>query len=133
MRIKSVEEEEADNETWDQCKEKVSSILKSKLKLNNVKIERAHRKPRRKRTHNKGKLGTIVFKLHSYEYKESIMWNAYQSKDTGYYINEDFSKATLNIRAELWDEVKRFRGKGYFAVTKIDRIVTKKRDEVARE
>ena len=32
LRIESVEEE-ADNETWDQCKEKVSSILKSKLKI----------------------------------------------------------------------------------------------------
>ena len=28
-----VVEQEADNETWDQCKEKVSSILKSKLKI----------------------------------------------------------------------------------------------------
>ena len=34
------EEEETDNETWDQCEEKVSSILKSKnLKIYNVKIE----------------------------------------------------------------------------------------------
>ena len=32
LRIESVEEE-ADNENWDQCKEKVSSILKSKLKI----------------------------------------------------------------------------------------------------
>ena len=32
LRTESVEEE-ADNETWDQCKEKVSSILKSKLKI----------------------------------------------------------------------------------------------------
>ena len=61
------------------------------------------------------------------------MRNVYQLKDTGYYINEDFSKATLNIRAELWDEVKRLRGEGYYAVIKYDRIVTNKRDEVARE
>ena len=133
MRIESVEEEEADNKTWDQCKEKVSSIFKSKLKINNVKIEQAHRIPRRKRSHNKYKPGTIVFKLHSYEDKESIMQNAYQLKDTGYYINEDFSKATWNIRAELWDETKRLRGGDYFAVIKYDRIVTNKRDEVARE
>ena len=133
MRIESVEEEEAENQTWDQCKEKVSSILKSKLKINNVKIERANRIPRRKRSHNKNKPRTIVFKLHSYEDKESIMRNVYQLKDTGYYINEDFSKATLNIRAELWDEVKRLRGEGYYAVIKYDRIVTNKRDEVVRE
>ena len=133
MRIEGVEEEKADNETWDQCKEKVSSISKSKLKINNVKIERAHRISRRKRSHNKSKPCTIVFKLHSYEDKESIMRNVYQLKDTVYYINEDFSKATLNIRAELWDEVKRLRGEGYYAVIKYDRIVTNKRDVVARE
>ena len=57
---------------------------------------------RRKRNHNKDKPRTIVFKLHSYEDKERIMRNVYQLKNTGYYINKDFSKATLNVRAELW-------------------------------
>ena len=46
------------------------------------------------------------------------MRNVYQLKDTGYYINEDFSKATLNIRGELWDEVKQPRGEVYFAFIK---------------
>ena len=40
------------------------------------------------------------------------------------YINEDFSKATLNIRVELWDDVKQLRGEGYHAVIKFDGIVT---------
>ena len=61
------------------------------------------------------------------------MQSVYQLKDTGYYTNEDFSKATLNIRAELWDEVKQLREEGYYAVIKYDRILTNKRDEVARE
>ena len=73
MTIESVEEEEeADNENWHQCKEKVSSILKSKLIISNVKIERVHRIPRRKRSHKKDKPGTIVFKLYFYEDKENI-------------------------------------------------------------
>ena len=67
--------------------------------------------------------------MHLCEYKERIIRNAYQLKDTGYYINEDFSKAILNIRAELWDEVKRLRVEGYYAVIKYDRILTNKRDE----
>ena len=54
-------------------------------------------------------------------------------KDTGYQINQDFSKATLNIRAELWDKMKQLRGKDYYAVIKYDRIVTNMSDEVARE
>ena len=92
----------------------------------NVKIERAHRIPRRKRSHNKDSSCTIVSKLHSYEDKESIMWNVYQLKDTGYYINGNFNKATLNIRVELWDKVKQLRGADYYVVIKYDRIVTKK-------
>ena len=96
-------------------------------------MERTHRIRSKKRSHNKDKPLTIVFKLHLYEDKENIMSNVYLLEDTGYYINEDFSKATLNIRAEMWDEVKRLRGDGYFAVIKYDRIVTKKRDKVARE
>ena len=35
-----------------------------------------------------------------------------QLKDTGYYKNKDFNIATLNVRAELRDEVKRLRGEG---------------------
>ena len=102
LRIEGVEkEEEANSETWIQCKEKLSIILKARLKINNVKIQQAHRIPRTKRSHDKNKPRTIVFKLHSYEDKESIMRNLYQLKDAGYYINEDFSKATLNIRTEL--------------------------------
>ena len=61
-----------------------------------------------------------------------MMLNVYQLKDTGYHINEDFSKATLNIRAELWDKVKQLRSEGYYAVMKY-RIDTNKRNEMARE
>ena len=108
--------------TVDQCQQKVNSALKSKI--NNVKIEQAHRIPKRKRSDNKDKSRTIVFKLHSDEGKENVMRNLYQLKDTGYYINKDFSKATLNITARLWDEVKQVRGEGYYFVIKYDRIVT---------
>ena len=106
MRIEGVEEKEAENKTWDQCKEKVSSILKSKLKISNAKIERARGVPGRKRSHNKDNPSTIFFKFYSHEDKESIMQNVNKSKDTGYYINKDFSKATFNVRTESWDELK---------------------------
>ena len=64
-RIKGVEEEEEEtgNETWNQWKEKVSNILKSKLKINKVKIEQAHRIPGRKRSHNKDKPRTNSFQI----------------------------------------------------------------------
>ena len=61
------------------------------------------------------------------------MWNVYQLKNTGYHINKEFSKATLNVRTELWGEVKWLRAEGYFVVIKYDRIVTIKRDGGAHE
>ena len=39
------------------------------------------------------------------------MQNVHQLKDTGYYINENFGKATLNIRAEFWDETSHLEEK----------------------
>ena len=60
MRIEGVDEKEAESKTWDQCKEKVSSILKSKLKVNNAKIKRARGVPKRKRSHNKDNPRTIL-------------------------------------------------------------------------
>ena len=58
LRIEGFEEEEeADNETWDQCEEKVSSILKSKnLKICNVKIEQDHIISRKKAAITKANL-----------------------------------------------------------------------------
>ena len=61
------------------------------------------------------------------------MQNVCQLKNTGYYINEDSSKTTMNIRAGLWGKVKRLRGEGYCAVIKFDIYATNKRDAVARE
>ena len=71
--------------------------------------------------------------MHLPEDKESIMRNVYQLKHTRHFISEGFSKATLNIRAELWDNVKRLREEGYFVVMKYERKLTKKWDEVRQE
>ena len=67
------------------------------------------------------------------EDKESIMRNVYQVKYTRHFISEGFGKATLNIRAELWDDVKQLREEGYFVVIKYERKLTKKWDEVRQE
>ena len=44
------------------------------------------------------------------------MKKANQLKGTGYYINEDFSKETLEIRKENWKKVKQLRENGKYAV-----------------
>lgn len=49
MKIEGVKEGKAGNETRNQCREKVSGILKFKLEIKNVKNERAQRIPKRKK------------------------------------------------------------------------------------
>lgn len=49
LKIEGVKEGKAGNETRNQYREKVSGILKSKLEIKNVKIERAQRIPKRKK------------------------------------------------------------------------------------
>ena len=52
------------------------------------------------------------------------MENVNKLKGSGIYVNEDFSKETLEIRRELWRDVKRLRDEGKYAVIQYDKIVT---------
>ena len=72
--------------------------------------------------HKDGKQRTIIIKLLNYKDKVEIMKNAKNLKDTGIYINEDYSNETMAIRKELWSKVKQLRLEGKFAVIKYDRI-----------
>ena len=72
--------------------------------------------------HKDGKQRTIIIKLLNYKDKVEIMKHAKNLKDTGIYINEDYSNETMAIRKELWSKVKQLRLEGKFAVIKYDRI-----------
>ena len=53
------------------------------------------------------------------------MENVNKLKGSGIYVNKDFSKETLEIRRELWKDVKRLRDEeGKYAVLQYDKIVT---------
>ena len=71
---------------------------------------------------------TIVAKFSSYKTKELILKKANQLKGTGYYINEDFSKETLETRKENWKKVKKLRESGKYAVLVYNKVVWKERN-----
>ena len=52
------------------------------------------------------------------------MKRALKLKDTGFCIRENYSKETISIRKRLWEEMKKLRKKGKYAVLKYDKIVT---------
>ena len=85
---------EYENESWNDTEEILKDFLFEHLSLRNIKSKRAHRTGERKEDTSR----TIVAKFSSYKTKELILKNARQLKDTGYYINEDFSRETVEIR-----------------------------------
>ena len=112
---------ELENETWEQTEEILHNLLKEKLELENISVERAHR------VGNKGKddKRTIVLKLASFKDKLKIISEARKLKGTNISINEDYSKETLEIRKEKWKEVKELRKNGTYAILVYDKVVIK--------
>ena len=60
----------------------------------------------------KKEISGIVVKFSSDKTKEMIAKNARKLKDTGYYINEEFSKETVETTKENWKKVKVLRKNG---------------------
>ena len=54
---------------------------------------------------NISKPRTVVFNVLRSEDKHKVLRNAKKLKDTGIFIYEDFSKATMELRKSLWEEV----------------------------
>ena len=77
-------------------------MLKERLDIENVEIERAHRAGRKSRN----KPRTIVCKLLRFNDKQNILRKAKLLKGTKIFINEDYCLDTVEYRKELWEEVK---------------------------
>ena len=117
---------ESHNESWETSKLKINDIIKNNLEImEDIHIERAHRCSPTKRQKENGLSRTIIIKLLSYQDKINILKNAKKLKDTGTYINEDFSRETTEKRKKLWDDVVRFRDEGKYAILNYDRIVVR--------
>ncbi|XP_065654505.1 uncharacterized protein LOC136081140 [Hydra vulgaris] len=114
---------EKPNENWTECENVVKKMFKNQLKIkNDIVIERAHRigppkedkKPR-----------TIALKLLNFQDKTKILNATKNLRGTGIYVNEDFAKETIENRKKLWDQVKKLRLEGNYAVIKYDKIFSR--------
>ena len=121
IRVEGVKE--GDKEDWETSKRKLKKLLNDNLGLDaeNITIERAHRTGKK----INGKERVIVAKLLNYEDKEEILKNSYKLKDTGIYINEDYSEETLRKRAELIPQMKKYREEGKYAIIQYDKLIVK--------
>lgn len=121
LRFDGIKEEVG--EEWSDCEKKLKKIIRENLQLNeNIIIERAHRVGKRKED---GKCRSIVAKFLNYKDKEEIMKNGKKLKNTGIYINEDFSDETMKKRAELLPLLKQYRKEGKYAFIRVDEIVVR--------
>ena len=123
LRIDGIKESE--NENWEDTDRKVTDFFKTKLGLDNIIIERAHRGANWKRQKEMNQPRTIILKLLNFKDKERILKNAKYLKNTGIFINEDFSKETIEKRKKLWEDVIKLRKEGKYAILKYDRIYSR--------
>ena len=128
LRIDGLRENE--RETWEETEMKVKNLFRNELGITEeVEIDRAHRVGRKE----DGKVRTIVLRCHKYKMKEQIKKAARKLKNTGIYINDDFSLETLLVRKDLFKTAKELRRQGKGAKVVKDKLVTwdRRRDDGA--
>ena len=120
---------ETKGETWNDCEEKVQDMFAQKLGLDGIEIEHAHRVKRDSRDSNTNRPRTIVVKLLRFKDKTKIFQNSNKLKGQNIFINNDFSKATLELRKDLMVEVKRLRELRKIAYLNYTTIVSREKVE----
>ena len=122
------------NETWEMTQQKVADLLKEKLEMPDVEIERAHRTGRRL----EGKPRQVVAKMLRYCDREKALRNSNKlkppvrpstasgsSNPPRIYINEDLCPASLKKRKDKQPELVQAREQGKFARFVHTRLVVK--------
>ena len=71
-----------------------------------IKIDRCHHMGKFQK--NKSKPQTVVYKFLHFKDKHKVLQNVKKLKNTGIFIYKDFSKATMELRKSLWDEVLQY-------------------------
>ena len=115
---------EMDNEDWGQSEQKVRDFITSKLDIDatNLQIERCHRVGGKKDNRNR----TIVCKFLNYKDREHILNRYIKEKlwQRNLYVNEDFCSKTVEIRKQLFSEVKKQREQGKRVKVVYNKIVS---------
>ena len=92
-----------------------------KLEMEDVNIEKAYRVGNTNSTLPR----TIIVKFPSFKGKQIVLSAAKKLKGQNIYVNEYFSKETMDIRKEKWKSVKSMRSQGKYAISVYDKIVVK--------
>ena len=100
-----------------------------KLGLDVIETECAYQVKRNNRDCNTNRPRTITVKLLPFKGKTEIFQNGYELKGQNIFINNDFSKAALELRKDLLVEVKRLRELGKIAYLNYTTVVSRAKVE----
>ena len=112
LRIDGVKESEG--ETWAECEEKVCELFQRRLNVTDVVVEGAYRTGKMKDSSGR-KPRTIVLKVLNYKDKTKILSNGKKLKNSGIFINQDFSE----LRAQMLAK----REKGKYCIISYDKLI----------
>ena len=100
---------EYNGETELELEEKVKTLFKEKMEIEeDIEIQRIHRTGQR----SYGKPRTVIFNLLRFKDKARILKQGRNLKGSNIWINEDFSKRTMEIRKKLLKEIKHRKNNG---------------------
>lgn len=104
--------EENGSELLEETETKVTQLLNTKMDIHDVAIDFARRVGKR----SSGKPRLIICKLSSFKDKQKIRLNSSKLKDSGIFINDDYSPRTRDLRYHLRNYSRQLRLKGVSSI-----------------
>lgn len=121
LRISGIEEKPG--ESWEDTAVSVSKLIKEKLQLPDVKLERAHRTGPALSSRSR----VIIARFEKFSEREAVIRNAKKLKGSNMYIDEDLCPASLEIRKSQVPLMKKAREEGKIAFFRHTKLIIKNR------
>lgn len=106
-------------------------LLRDKMSLNGIQLERAHRvgPPNHRSFGGPARPRTIVARFTRYTDRETTLRNSAKLKNTDIFVNEDLCEASILVRKSKLPELKKARLDGKIAFFNHTRLVIRDRKE----
>lgn len=122
VRINGVEERDS-SETWEQTAAVVTSMVKDKMQLGELSLERAHRVGPR----NDARPRTIVARFSRFCDRDAVMRNARKLKGTNIFVDDDLCPASQAVKNAQMPLLKQAKAQGKIAFFRRTKLVIRER------
>lgn len=122
--------DETPNETWEETQVMIQQLMRDKLKIGMIQLERAHRVGP-KGTSSRPR--TVVARFSKFEDRQLALRNSAKLKDTNIFINEDLCESSMMARKSQLPELRRARADGKIAYFNHTKLVIRERTTLTQE